>query len=59
MSPKSVQKAGFLVGGRTDLPRLGFPGHLAVCPAQAGQDGAHTDAGGSAQVPTALCVQTG
>ena len=58
MFPEPVQEAGAPL---TDLlPRvLGVPGHLAVRPAEARHDRAHTDAGASAQVSTALRVEAG
>ena len=54
MSPQSIEEAG---GGGGLSP--GVPGHLAVSPAEGGEVGAHTDAGGSTEVAAGLRGQTG
>ena len=54
MSPQSMKEAGG-GGGRSS----GVSGDLAVSPAEGGEVGAHTDAGGSTEVAAGLCGQTG
>ena len=49
LSPQSMEEAG----------GPGVSGDLAVSPAEGGEVGAHTDAGGSTEVAARLCGQTG